>query len=103
MSTTTGITVEEMVETLTGFDEIAIGKAFPGFDIYNDGDVQGVKALRALAFVQFRRGGANDPEAKDKALGLTLKAAKNMFIDEDEDLDPDHPETESGKDDSEPA
>lgn len=99
MSTTsaTGMTVEEMVESLTGFDEIAIEKHFDGFDIYADGEGKGVRAMRALAFVWQRRQGSNDREALQIAQNLPFKDLSNYFAETESD-DPDDTDTESGKD-----
>lgn len=100
---TTGMTVEELVESLTGFDEIAIEKHFEGFDIYADGEAKGVRAMRALAFVWHRREGANDREALQTANNLSFKALSDYFLDAEEEVDPDQPDTPSGKDSEPPA
>lgn len=97
------MTIEEMTESLTGFDEIAIRKHFDGFNVYAEAEANPVDAVRALAFVDQRRRGKTDPEAREHALGLTFREAMAYFADADEDLDKDAPESESGKDDSSPA
>lgn len=94
------ITSDEMLESLTGFDELAIEKAF-------DADWQTLVTqkqtmfLRALIFVQLRRDGKSDKDAKNAVMELSLKAANDFFADDEvPDLDPDQPDSESGKDDS---
>lgn len=93
----TKITADEMTESLTGFDEIAIEKAF--------GDVWETLANRrpstfnrALIFVHFTREGQNANEARKAALTLTLGQTTSFFTDEDDD-----PEDETGKDEQPPA
>jgi hypothetical protein len=95
------MTVDEMVESLTGFDELAIEKHFDGFDIYSDGESKGVRAMRVLAFIAFRRDGQTDRDAFKAAQGLSFKQVSAFFLPPETELDPDDPETESGKD-SEP-
>lgn len=97
------ITSDEMLESLTGFDELAIEKAF-------DADWQTLVTqkqtmfLRALIFIQFRRDGKSDKDAKAAVMGLTLGACNDFFSDEElPDLDPDQPDSESGKDDADAA
>lgn len=92
------MTLDEMVESLTGFDELAIEKHFDGFDIYAHGETKGIRAMRALAFVQFRRDGQTDREAVKTAQELTFKALKDRFLPDQPEIDPADPETPSGKD-----
>lgn len=94
----TGMTIEEMVESLTGFDEIAIEKHFDGFDIYAGGEKKAVRAMRVLAFVWHRRQGANDREALQTVQNLPFKAVSDYWLDTEEEIDPDQPDTASGKD-----
>lgn len=93
------LTAEEMSLSLTGFDEIAIEKHFEGFDIYADAERKPMKALRALVFVHRRREGDEDAEAKQAALDMPLGDVQDYFI-EDEEITPNAPETEPGKDSS---
>jgi hypothetical protein len=88
-------TVEELSDSITGFDEIAIKKAFGTpfamMGAPETGDP--FQFLRSLVFVQRRREGDNDITAYHAAQGLT-SAAVNAFFAEDS--------AESGKDNSEP-
>ncbi|KRF19663.1 hypothetical protein [Nocardioides sp. Soil796] len=77
------ITADEFIESLTGFEEIAIAKAF-GDEVFNLAQNKETMFVRALVFVHFKREGSNDPEAKKQALSMTLKAAQSMFADEDD-------------------
>ncbi|HWI43269.1 MAG TPA: hypothetical protein VNS81_06585 [Nocardioides sp.] len=97
----------ELFLSLTGFDEIAIAKAF-GAEVSEIAEVdpQGqpkrqYTLLRALAFVHQRRQGLKDGDAFKAAMNLTLQDVTDYFADEDEDeLDPDDPVGDQGKDDS---
>lgn len=90
-------TAAEVMDTLTGYDEIAIEKAF-GADIealINAG--KGLTYLRALVFALELHAGAKHDEAKRRALSLPGKALGERFR-EQEDDDPDLPGSETGKD-----
>lgn len=94
----TNLNPAEYLESLTGFEEIAVAKAFGE-------DPMALKErpstlLRALVFVDHKRQGKRDPEAKQAALELTIGDLGNYFADEEPDLDPDDPDTDEGKDDS---
>lgn len=91
-------TVEEIADSLTGFDEIAIKKAFgvPFSSLAPDPKGQGgdvFQFLRALAFTHRRREGDNDVTAYNTAQGLTTAEVNGYFAEES---------AESGKDDSKP-
>jgi O6-methylguanine-DNA--protein-cysteine methyltransferase len=96
------ISVNEMAESLTGFEEIAIEQHM-GIDIYADAEQKGVKALRALVFVHLTRGGQNAHEAKQSAMGMTLRECNAYFQAEEDEVEPEEPVTEVGKDASQPA
>lgn len=91
-------TVEEMAESLTGFEELAI-KAH--FDATVDSFDSGTMLLRALVFVQHTRAGMKAKDAKDAAMALTIKALPEQFA-EDTEVTPDEPVTAAGKDDEQP-
>lgn len=88
-------TIEELAESLTGFEELAIKAHF-------DQDLSDIKSgtmmLRALVFTQRVRGGEKAAEAKKYAMGLPIKALPDLFADDDE-VTPDEPTTAAGKDD----
>lgn len=91
-------TVEEIADSLTGFDEIAIKKAFgvPFSALAPDEKGQGgdvFQFLRSLAFTHRRREGDNDVTAYNAAQGLTTAEVNGYFAEES---------AESGKDSSAP-
>ena len=86
----------EKVEQLTGFDELAIEKAF-GKDI--DG-LRLTMQLRAVVFIDETRSGANTGDAKKAAMGLTIKNLRDYFGDEPEELDEETPVNPAGEGDS---
>lgn len=69
------IDMEEMTRSLTGFDEIAIerawGKAF--------NDLGGTTLARALLFVAERRDGMKDADAYRAVMDLRLDALESRF------------------------
>ena len=83
----TEMTAEETLESLTGFDEIAIAKWFD--DIATLESNGGSMIGRALVFVTERRGGATDVDAHAAAMSMTLREVNDFFADEAD---------ESGKD-----
>jgi hypothetical protein len=72
---------EEVAGGLTGYDEIAIERAF-GREITDFGDSP--RALRALAFVLARRDGLDATAAYNQVMGMSLKACMDLFALEDE-------------------
>lgn len=98
MNTTTNVTPDEMFESLNGFDELAIERHF-GNTALGLTERHPTMFLRALIFVHKNREGLSPTEAHNAAMALSLKEAQAYFSDEDEVM-PDEPETESGKEDS---
>lgn len=90
------ISANEMVGSLTGFEELAIQKAF-GINV-NDLGKQGTLALRAAVFSHLRRGGAKDRDAYNQAMELPLREVQEYFADEEPEVDPEEPVTDQGKD-----
>lgn len=80
------ITADEMIESLTGFEEIAIAKAFGG-EVFDLAQTKQTTFLRALVFVQAKREGMKDSDAKQYALGLTLKDVNARFSDPEVDVE----------------
>lgn len=96
----TDITADEMMESLTGFDEIFIRKHFERpIDVLGGADR--LQFLRALIFTHYRREGEKEVSAYKAAQGLTLVEIKGYFA-EDDELVPDDPVTDAGKDDETP-
>jgi len=94
-------TVNEVIDSLTGYEELAIEKAF-GDEFY---DLSLVKRMRALAFVLAKRGGKNDADAKKAVMAMSQAQVTEAFSDEDDDEGDDdlgiEPATEAGKGDGE--
>lgn len=93
------LTPTEMVESLNGFEEIAINKVF-GATITALPEKDPTMFARALVFVAIKRQGSNDPEAKAAVLEMPIKAVQDYFEPEADDVDPEDPDSESGKDGS---
>jgi hypothetical protein len=91
------MTAEEMSNSLTGFDEIAIEKHME-MDIYMDAETKPVKALRSLVFIAKTREGLTAPDARQAALEMSMSQVNDFFA-EDDEPNPDEPVTEAGKDD----
>lgn len=94
--------MEEFLDSLTGFDEIAIEKAF-GADITSLLTKQATMSMRALVFVARRRDGLSDAEARKSVMEAPLSEVKAFFPDEEPEVTPDDPATEAGKDDELPG
>ena len=100
MTSTSGVTAEEVTESVTGFDELAIEKHFDGFDIYTNGEDKPVRMLRALVFVHLRHTTeGKDADAAKTANSMTV-AEVQAYFEEDNEANPSDPDTESGKGDS---
>lgn len=91
---------EEVMESLTGFDEIAIAQSF-GLQVLKLADEQPTMLTRALVFILLRRDeGLRDPDAKQRVMEMSLKQVQAQLVDdEDEVLEGDVPVTPAGKGD----
>lgn len=96
---TSPLTIEEMGESLTGFEEIGISQHF------NDTlsrllDQNPTMGLRALIFTDVHRGGeTNVQQSKNAAMEMPLRDVMAYFAEAEEvgDLDPEDPDTATGK------
>jgi hypothetical protein len=95
----TELTAEDYVKSLTGFDEIAIARAFDGADM-SALSKRPSTLLRACVFVDQRRKGLRDPEAYQAALTLTLDELEQYFPDAEDEVMPEEPVTAQGEDDA---
>lgn len=93
-------TAEEFFESLNGFDEIAVARAW-GAEITTLAETKPTTFVRALVFTHRRREGDADETAKTFAMTLTLKECNAYF--EPEDVDETDPDSDSGKGDESPA
>ena len=73
-------TAEEIFDSLTGFDEIAIAQHF-GRTVGEMAEKDQSMFGRSLIFVVKRREGVNDDDARNAALGLTMKEYVAYFAD----------------------
>lgn len=90
---------EELAGSVTGFDEIAIAKAFDMDLVDMQQKGRSTLMMRALLFVVRRREGMKDGEARKAVLEMTLGEVMEAFdTDEPDEVDPDDPVTEAGKD-----
>lgn len=100
MSKTLSIT--EAVASLTGYEEQKIEDRF-GANIATLLDTNGIKACRALLFVHTARTTTKDAEAYKQVMGMPISEVDAAFQTDDEDADdltPNEPYSEQGKDDS---
>lgn len=83
------VTAEEVLWSINRFDKIAVQMMFGMslVDIQQSGDDS--ELIRALAFIQMRRDGAKDDEAREASFALTLRELTEYFSE---------PSQESGKD-----
>lgn len=96
MTTTTDRkTITEISEAVTGYDELAVRKHMET-DLYEAMETSPVLWSRCLIFVDRRHQGDSDVEAKKFAMSASVKAVNDHFA-EDDDLDPDQPETPAGE------
>jgi hypothetical protein len=90
------LTAEEVTDSINGYDEIAIKRAF-GTDLYTLRE-EPMSFLRALIFIVERRTGKKDPQAYEAAMSLVLSGVHGYFAETPEDFDPEEPDSEAGKD-----
>lgn len=93
-------TVGEVMDSLTGFDELAIRAQF-GDPVERLG---GTMIMRALHMVTLRRAdpGLKAPDAYSQVMALPLGDVTGLYR-EDDETDPEDPVTPSGEGDSTPA
>lgn len=82
-------TAEEVLDSLTGFDEMAIKQHFgsPISDLASDQSM----LARALVFVLRRRDGNSDDDARNQVLGMSLKEVLGYFSEESAESGKDEP------------
>lgn len=86
----------EMVQSLTGFEEVAIERHM-GMDPYADAERKPMGVMRALVFVLRKREGMKDSEAREAAMSLPMGELQDLFAEETPELDPENPETPPGE------
>lgn len=88
-----GMTAQEAMASLNGFDEEAIERAF-GKEL---DDLSGRDTVRAIIFVLERRAGVNDRDAKKYAKEVRMGDLDGHFEATADEVDDEDPETEQGK------
>lgn len=96
--TAIGRGVNFLGDTLTGYEEEGIVKAF-GY-AWSADELETSSTLRAFVFVLKKREGMNHADAKDAVMQMTARAVQDVIADYDpgEEVMPDEPVTEAGKD-----
>lgn len=81
----TDVTAEEIAWSITGFDKIAIIKAFGMSlpEIQKAGD--NMELVRVFAYVDMKHRGTPDKEAREQALNLTVRDLTNYFPEPESD------------------
>ena len=93
---TAEITADEMYESLTGFEEIAIEKAF-GEPIEDLASTRVTSFGRALVFVHHTREGMNAKDAKEAAMRLRIRDVEAFWAEGEDEPMPEEPLTDEGK------
>jgi len=105
MTSPSPMTGDEMFDSLTGFDEIAITKKF-GKTISQLAQADELQFTRALIFIDYRRRGQKDDTAYEGAMTLPIDAADGRdavmtyFAKAQPEIMPESPVTDQGKGDS---
>lgn len=98
----TDLTQVEAIESLTGYDELAIKQKF-GAPIGALFDESISTARRALVFAIYSRQDNGPKDAYKAAMNLTVGDLDRVFGEDEPEVMDDEPVTESGKDGSQPA
>lgn len=77
------VTATDVAKSINGYDELAIARAF-GKDV---DELRGTMAIRAVVFLQLRREGVKDAEAKRGCMELTVTELNEFFAEEEPDAD----------------
>jgi hypothetical protein len=91
------VTGDEFLESMTGFEEIAVEKQF-GTDVLGLAEHKATMFTRALVFVMQKRDGRADKDAYDAVMNMPLSEVQDHFAEPEDEVMPSEPETEPGKD-----
>lgn len=89
-------TANDVFNTLTGFDEIAIKREFKA-DVLTLAKTDKAGFLRALVFIDHRRAGVKDRDAFKATMELLLSEVTDYFADEPADDDAEAEGDDSGE------
>lgn len=81
-STADRIDLEELSQSLTGFEEIAVERLFD--HPFSDLAQSGTKYMRAMRFVELKRTGMNDQDAAQAAMLEPLGQIVGRYVSRDE-------------------
>ncbi|MFC6153651.1 hypothetical protein [Nocardioides yefusunii] len=103
--TRTTVGPRELAASVNGFDDLAVAKYFgksfsqmASRDENGERDVDGSVSLRALIFIDQRRQGAKDAAAWQTCMEITITELGTYFPAEEDEVTPDDPATDLGKD-----
>lgn len=92
-------TAQQAIDSLTGFEELAIIQAFDR-DINTLVQTSSTFAARALIFTELTRQGQPAKDAKKSALALKISELDDYFADDEDEPFAEEPATDAGKDDA---
>lgn len=95
---TSPLTADDMAKSLTGYDQLAITRAF-GESLAQMAQTDPDMVVRGLIFVDRRRDAVKDPAAHREAMDLPLGEVRGYFTGTPEPM-PEAPVTAEGKDSS---
>lgn len=93
------ISASEMLESLTGYDEVAISQHF-GAEALELAEKKPTMLARAMAFVHMTREGSDTKAAKKAAMELSIREANDYFAESQDEPFPEEPVTAEGEGDS---
>lgn len=96
------LTVLEVSDSLTGFDEMAISQHF-GCPVSELMETDASMWGRSLVFVLKRREGLSDDDARNAALSMTIKGVADYFPKESEESGKDEPPAADSPESSPPS
>lgn len=78
-------TADEVLESINGFEEAAVEKAFGSDPIELAQGNKYMKFIRALVFVVKKREGLNDVQARQAAMEMPMSELQNFFVEPEEE------------------
>lgn len=89
--------IDEVLESINGFEEVAVEKAFGADPIELAQGQKLMKFTRAMVFVVKKREGLNDLQARQAAMEMTMADLQTFFVMSDDDDEDPKEETSSAK------
>lgn len=88
-------TADDILESITGFEEVAVEKAFGADPIELAQGNKFMKFTRALVFVVKKREGLNDVQARQAAMEMPLSVLQDFFAEATDDVEEEAPKAPS--------